>query len=69
MKNLLMTISFLVICSCQSLHGQGWLKYYGKADQWDTFTDVIETTDQGYLTTGVSDVSTFGLKDIIFNQN
>ncbi len=53
MKNLLMTIMFLLISSFHILYGQGWEKNYGRGDT-DSFSAIIETEDNGYLALGSS---------------
>ena len=53
MKNILITIFFLFASSFNLVFGQGWIKDYGNRE-FDFFSDIIETEDQGYLAVGRS---------------
>ena len=49
MKNILITVLFLVIGLTQSLYGQGWLNVYGNEGTPESFLNVVETADHGYV--------------------
>lgn len=53
MKNIIITVLFLVIGSFNLVYGQGWLKNYGR-EELDNFSTVVEAQDGGYLAFGSS---------------
>ena len=53
MKNLLITVLFLSLSSFNLVFGQGWIQDFQR-EEFDIFSDIIETEDQGYLAIGSS---------------
>ena len=54
------TYNLLLIIACGMLHarppGLAWIKTYGTKGMWNEFTSIQQTSDQGFIITGFTDI-------------